>query len=141
MRGKILDSFFDEDTGTSCVTKHTKYGTFTEYCDCHEDDKDIMNEWDGCRFAEVKCDIAALKEKNKMMRQRLVGMDQLLDILDRPENADKIYYSLYKDVVDLRNSVEGQIEVDEDRYYRLLENYNDYTKKVLDDRRKFRSEH
>ena len=141
MRGKILESFYDAETGTSCVTKHTKYGTFTKYCDCHEDDKDIMNEWDGCRFAEVKCDIAALHEKNKMMRQRLLGMDQLLDILDRPENTDKIYYSLYKDVVDLRNSVEGQIEVDEDRYYHLLENYNDYTKKVLDDRRKFRSEY
>lgn len=141
MKGKILDSFFDEELGYSEVTKHTKYGTFTDVAYCHEDDKDIMNEWDGCRFAEVKCDIAALREKNKMMRQRLVGMDQLLDILDRPENADKIYYSLYKDVVDLRNSVEGQIEVDEDRYYHLLKNYNDYTKKVLDDRRKFRSEH
>lgn len=141
MRGKILESFYDAELGYSEVTKHTKYGTFTDVAYCHEDDKDIMNEWDGCRFAEFKCDMQALHEKNKMMRQRLLGMDQLFDILDRPENTDKIYYSLYKDVVDLRNSVEGQIEVDEDRYYHLLKNYNDYTKKVLDDRRKFRSEH
>ena len=48
MRGKILESFYDAELGYSEVTKHTKYGTFTDVAYCHEDDKDIMNEWDGC---------------------------------------------------------------------------------------------
>ena len=140
MRGKILDSFFDEDTGTSCVTKHTKYGTFTDVAYCHEDDKDIMNEWDGCRFAEFKCDIQALHEKIKMMKQRLVGMDQLIDLLDRPEVAEQIGYGLYKDVVDLRNSVQGQIDVDLDKYEAMIANYQENTERILQSRRKFRTE-
>lgn len=140
MRGKILESFFDEASGTSWVTKHTKYGTFTRYSYCHEEDKDIMNEWDGCRFAEAKCDLAALKEKNKMMHQRLIGMDQILDILEKDENAIKIHYDLYNQVLDLRNSVEGQINVDTERYQKIVKNYQDYTDKVLKDRRKIRAE-
>lgn len=138
MRGKILDSYFDENTGTSYVTKHTKYGTFTEYCDCHEDDLDIMNQWDGCRFAEAKCDISALREKNKMMRQRVVGMDQIIDILDHNDDCTD---NLYKQVVDLRNSVVGQIDIDFKRYCNMVTNYNEYTKNVLADRRKLRAEH
>lgn len=140
MRGKILDAFFEKDTGVSCVTKHTKYGTFTGESYCHPDDKDIMNEWDGCRFAEFKCDMQALHEKIKMMKQRLVGMDQLIDLLDRPEVAEQIDYSLYKDVVDLRNSVQGQIEVDINKYDAMMANYQDNTERVLQQRRKFRTE-
>lgn len=140
MRGKILESFYDADLGCSGVTKHTKYGTFADVAYCHEDDKDIMNEWDGCRFAEFKCDMQALHEKIKMMKQRLVGMDQLIDLLDRPEVAEQIDYSLYKDVVDLRNSVQGQIEVDQNKYDRIKSNYIPWTEGVLSDRRKFRAE-
>lgn len=141
MRGKILDSYYDEYTGVSFVTKHTKYGTFSAEAYCHPEDRDIQNEWDGCRFAEFKCDVQALHEKIKMMKQRLIGMDQLIDILDRPEVADQINYNLYKDVVDLRNSVQGQIEVDQDKYDRIKSNYIPWTEGVLSDRRKFRSEH
>lgn len=140
MRGKILESYYDEEEGFSSVTKHTKYGAFTAEAYCHPEDRDIQNEWDGCRFAEVKCDIAALHEKIKMMRQRLVGMDQLLDIINREQNAEKICYGLYKDMLDLRNSVYGQIEVDIERYETFKNNFNKFADTVLANRRKFRSE-
>ena len=140
MRGKILASFYDSESGYSEVTKHTKYGTFTDIAYCHEDDRDIMNEWDGCRFAEFKCDIQALHEKIKMMKQRVIGMDQLIDLLDRPEVAEQIDYSLYKDVVDLRNSVQGQIDVDLDKYEVMIANYQENTERILQSRRKFRTE-
>lgn len=140
MRGKILASFYDSESGYSEVTKHTKYGTFTDTAYCHEDDADIMNEWDGCRFAEFKCDIQALHEKIKMMKQRVIGMDQLIDLLDRPEVAEQIDYSLYKDVVDLRNSVQGQIDVELDKYEAMIANYQENTERILQSRRKFRAE-
>ena len=140
MRGKILESYYDGEEGFSCVTKHTKYGTFTAEAYCHPEDKDIQNEWDGCRFAEFKCDMQALHEKIKMMKQRLIGMDQLIDLLDRPEVAEQIDYGLYKDVVDLRNSVQGQIEVDINKYDAMMANYQDNTERVLQHRRKFRAE-
>ena len=140
MRGKILESYYDGEEGFSSVTKHTKYGTFIAEAYCHPEDKDIQNEWDGCRFAEFKCDIQALHEKIKMMKQRLIGMDQLIDLLDRPQVAEEITYNLYKDLVDLRNSVQGQIEVDIDKYDAMMENYQENTERVLQHRRKFRSE-
>ena len=140
MRGKILASFYDSESGYSEVTKHTKYGTFTDIAYCHEVDRDIMNEWDGCRFAEFKCDIQALHEKIKMMKQRVIGMDQLIDLLDRPEVAEQIGYGLYKDVVDLRNSVQGQIDVDLDKYEAMIANYQENTERILQSRRKFRTE-
>ena len=140
MRGKILESYYDGEEGFSSLTKHTKYGTFTAEAYCHPEDKDIQNEWDGCRFAEFKCDIQALHEKIKMMKQRLIGMDQLIDLLDRPQVAEEITYNLYKDLVDLRNSVQGQIEVDIDKYDAMMENYQENTERVLQHRRKFRSE-
>lgn len=140
MRGKILASFYDSESGYSEVTKHTRYGTFTDIAYCHEDDRDIMNEWDGCRFAEFKCDIQALHEKIKMMKQRVIGMDQLIDLLDRPEVAEQIGYGLYKDVVDLRNSVQGQIDVDLDKYEAMIANYQENTERILQSRRKFRTE-
>ena len=82
----------------------------------------------------------ALHEKIKMMKQRLVGMDQLIDLLDRPQVSEEITYNLYKDLVDLRNSVQGQIEVDINKYDAMRANYQDNTERVLQHRRKFRAE-
>ena len=74
MKGKILYAEYDKDTGISTVTKHTKYGTFTKSVRVHSDDFDIANPYDGCHFAELKCDIAAYKERAKMMRERAKGI-------------------------------------------------------------------
>ena len=74
MKGKILYAKYDKDTGVSTVTKQTKYGTFTKNVKVHPDDFDIANQYDGCHFAELKCDIAAYRERAKMMREREKGI-------------------------------------------------------------------
>lgn len=81
MKGTILYAKYDENTGVSTVTKATKYGTFTRSVRVHSDDQDIANQYDGCLFAEMKCDIAAHQEKAKFMRERAKGMDHMYNVL------------------------------------------------------------
>ena len=51
MKNKILESNYDKDTGVSTVTIESKWGTFTRSVRVQDEDKDIANKWDGCRFA------------------------------------------------------------------------------------------
>lgn len=81
MKGTILYAEYDEGTGVSTVTKATKYGTFTRSVRVHPDDKDIANQYDGCLFAEMKCDIAAYQERAKFMRERAKGMTHMYNVL------------------------------------------------------------
>ncbi len=81
MKGTILYAEYDEGTGVSIVTKATKYGTFTRSVRVHPDDEDIMNRYDGCLFAEMKCDIAAYQEKAKFMRERAKGITHAFKVL------------------------------------------------------------
>lgn len=74
MKGTILYAEYDEGTGVSTVTKQTKYGTFTRSVRVHESDQDIANQYDGCFFAEMKCDIAAYKERAKIFKARADGI-------------------------------------------------------------------
>lgn len=78
MDGKILFSNYDMTTGVSTVCKQTKYGTFTRTVKVAEEDKDIANRFDGCYFAELKCDIAAYKRKAQNMKERAKGAEHLL---------------------------------------------------------------
>lgn len=81
MKGTILYAEFDEDTGISKVTKATKYGTFTRTVKVHPQDLDIANKFDGCHFAELKCDIAAYREKAKILSERAKGITHAFNVL------------------------------------------------------------
>lgn len=81
MKGTILYAEYDEGTGVSTVTKQTKYGTFTRSVRVHPQDEDIANQYDGCYFAELKCDIAAYKERAKYMRERAKGVTHAFNVL------------------------------------------------------------
>lgn len=93
MKGTILYAEYDEGTGISKVIKHTKYGTFTRSVRVHPDDQDIANQYDGCFFAELKCDIAAYKEKAKLLHERAKGIYHVWEVLsyaDAQQNPDMI---------------------------------------------------
>ena len=81
MKGTILYAEYDEGTGVSTVTKQTKYGTFTRSVRVHPQDEDIANQYDGCYFAELKCDIAAYQERAKFMRERAKGITHAFNVL------------------------------------------------------------
>lgn len=81
MKGTILYADYNKETGVSTVTKATKYGTFTRSVKVHTEDQDIANQYDGCLFAEMKCDIAAYQEKAKFMRERAKGITHAFKVL------------------------------------------------------------
>lgn len=88
MRGQIVNSSWDEGTGVAVVTKATPYGTYTEAAKVAAEDRDIMTSWDGFHFAEMKCDIRAMHEKAKRMRQRAIGVENALKTLDNIPDMD-----------------------------------------------------
>ena len=95
MRGQIIHNDWDEGTGVAVVTKATPYGTYTAATKVVAEDRDIMTSWDGFHFAEMKCDIQAMHEKAKRMRQRAIGIENALKTLDNipgldPHTLDKL---------------------------------------------------
>lgn len=90
MDGKILFAEYNEETGISTVCKQTKYGTYTKSVKVAEEDKDIANKYDGCYFAELKCDIAAYKRRAQNMKERAKGAEHLLWIYTQNSPEDDL---------------------------------------------------
>lgn len=97
MKGIILYAEYDEAAGVSKVIKQTKYGTFTRSVRVHPEDKDIANQYDGCYFAELKCDIAAYQEKAKFMRERAKGITHAFNVLSHADAQRNPYMDEMKE--------------------------------------------
>lgn len=135
MRGQIINSEWNPETGNAKVVKATPYGTFVATANVAIEDKDIMNSWDGLHFAEMKCDIAAMHEKAKRMRQRAIGAENTLKALDNIPDLDT--YTLDK--------LERQVWAAYEEADRCKENYEEargayqaYTDILLNRRRELR---
>lgn len=158
MRGTILESQFEEGKNyynlgseeahyrpsTSYVRKETKYGTFYGKAQAASDDEDIANQWDGCRFAEMKCDIKAYKAKMKLMEQRALGVQHAFTVITQSfiAQGDNDFYD---NPVYLK--LERQRQVAWDNYYRakdqyelMKDSYSGFCAHIIKQRRKFRNE-
>ena len=144
MKNKILESNYDKDTGVSTVTIESKWGTFTHSVVAQDEDKDIANRWDGCRFAHYLCTADMLKAKGKAFVERANGMNHAANVLaDIRYNKNWRYPdAAYGDaILDLRI----QAEVAEDygrecisRAREMKKNYLSYVEDILTKRRKLR---
>lgn len=123
MDGKILFAEYNEETGISTVCKQTKYGTYTKSVKVAEEDKDIANKYDGCYFAELKCDIAAYKRRAQNMKERAKGAEHLLWIYTQSVPEDNIRMcnittNIWKEAIRARETY----ELLKDSYAALVEN-------------------
>ena len=133
MKGKIIASEFLPGY-SSYVAKQTNYGTFYREVFLQEEDQDIENSFDGCRIAEFDCNLKAMKEKAKWMRQRAIGArilcDNLYNTLDE-ETWKKVASQVdiaYKEADKARN------------YYERMKDYRPiYIENLLKRRRETRS--
>lgn len=135
MKGKILESDYVEETGWSSVQKATPYGTFWGDVFVHPEDQDIANAWDGMRFAEMKCDIQAAKEKAKYMRQRAIGVKIALQNLDAagvndPQTLDNLERQVW--------AFEREANKYKEIYEEMRDAYPTFTQMILDRRRELR---
>lgn len=111
MEGKILFAEYNEETGVSTVCKQTKYGTFIKSVKVADEDKDIANQYDGCYFAELKCDIAAYKRRAQNMEERAKGARHLANIffgdtLKDDYKVKKLADNIEKDAIKARETYE-----------------------------------
>ncbi len=143
MKGTILYAEYDESTGVSVVTKQTKYGTFTRSVRVHPQDKDVANQYDGCYFAELKCDIAAYKERAKFMRERAKGIQHAFDVISYANDQANSPYlnTMSHDWYLLANQVHiawCNAEQAYETYTILKESYNALIETTLRQRREMR---
>ena len=135
MKGYVTASSVDERTKQCSVTKHTKYGTFSSTVQCAKEDE--FSEWDGYRFAEYQCDLKALREKIKMLNQRITGIEQAYNLLlETDPTGEQI-----KLITDFAKSIKGQIYEDKKTLKRMESKYLEFVEKVQKDRKDFVEKH
>lgn len=133
MKGKILYSWADWMQGRTKVTKNTKYGTFSAEVLCHPKDMPHYSEWDGYRLCEYQCDLQALHEKIKWLKQRYIGMQQFFEATEKDASVDG--------GVDLMYSLKRQIEKEQELYARLKDNYPIFADNLIKQREAFRKQY
>lgn len=142
MKGTILYAEYDEGTGISTVIKQTKYGTFTRSVRVHDQDKDIANEYDGCYFAELKCDIAAYQQRAKYLLERAKGIKHAFNVLSYADTQRDPYIDEMKEEwYQLYHQMDIAYKVAEeamDTYHVLKESYDALIEQTLRQRRNFR---
>lgn len=133
MKGYILAA--DMVDNVSTVTKQTKYGTYTCSVKIYEDDQDIANIYDGCYFAEMKCDIKAYHEKAIRMKERAIGAEHAYNVLlDSCDPDDEIMSKLERQVIVAWQQYYNALET----YKILKDSYHPFIETTLKSRREFR---
>lgn len=86
---KTIDSDFNEETGISKVTVATDLGLFTGYSSLHPDDKDIVSNFAGCRYAEMRAGIKYMKAKIKISQYQLQPLKKIYHSLINNKSYNK----------------------------------------------------
>ncbi len=142
MKGTIIFSCYDSSTGVSVVKKATKYGEFIGRAVVNEEDYDVANRWDGCRFAEYKCDMQAQKRKANLLYARYEGIqnaynniyDSLNDLSTTSVFAEYAMDLFYRQADHAYHQYEEAI----DKYYAMKDGYKDFCTRTIAGRRKLR---
>lgn len=71
MKSKLIYSNYDETSGLSTVVVSNKYGIFEGQSSLHPEDKKYESSFFGCRIAEARCTIAALKEQRNQLKLQI----------------------------------------------------------------------
>lgn len=88
MSNKIVNSFFDEDTGVSRVTMQNKYGKFIGFAQCHPDDMKNFSMYAGSRYAETRAAMDFAKFRLKQEKIKLQTIQNLITDISRSAKCD-----------------------------------------------------
>lgn len=152
MKGKILDAWYNEpedftsvdgeiihSLATAHLYKETKYGVFFGEATAALEDEDIANQWDGFRFAEMKCDIQAYKAKAKIMKERAKGITHALKVvaIGNPDLVNSLAMDkLYRqEMLAWKNYYRAKKQ-----YETLRDSYSGYCEHIINQRRKLRND-
>lgn len=90
MSGKIKYAWYDTNSMMGCLTKTYKWGEFTSWATCDDEDVDIANQWDCYRLCDYKCEYMMLFQKARVLRERAHGMKIAYNNLSQKD--DKLYH-------------------------------------------------
>ena len=135
MKGKVLNA--KRDGKNTYITKQTKYGTFHSKVTVADEDKDIANDLDGFCFAEIKCDIQAIKIRAKYLEQRALGIQHAYNVLLKSgiQEEDEVMRKLARQL----KVAEREAQAAEEGYKTIQNNFKDYIDCSLSVRRKIKN--
>lgn len=74
MKIKIVESWFNEETGVSKVVINTDRGIFCGTAQLHEEDRDIASNFAGCEYAEMRAIVKYFKRRAKDIQIKITGL-------------------------------------------------------------------
>ena len=140
MKWKIVNADFNRETGISKVKIITNLGEFEGSSKLHEEDKDIISNYEGCRYAEIRALIKYFKAKIKNQEIKIKTINNLIGNMEKLYNyakntpearfIRKQYYIEQKNLQDLKdilNKLEEKVYNDMQEYRK---NYQQFIEKV-----------
>ena len=119
------------------VVKSSKYGVFHgTVMPCPQDYNNI-NDWDGYRFAERKCDIDIVHAKAKILRERACGILNVYKTLKTKYEASKNYEGLVviEDLYYQYEIAQKEYEKTYKQYKYMRDSFSDYTTRMIERRK------
>ena len=86
IKWNIKDNSFNIETGISTITIATDLGFFQGTAKLHDEDRDIVSEFFGCRLAEARAAIKYIKQKNSILKYEINSLNRYFN------NIKKIKY-------------------------------------------------
>lgn len=74
MKIKIIESWFNEETGVSKVVINTDKGIFCGTAQLHDEDRDIASNFAGCEYAEMRAIVKYFKRRAKDIQIKITGL-------------------------------------------------------------------
>lgn len=142
---KIIDAWYDEDSGLSQVTLGTHWGTFTRTVVVDPKDADVANRWDGCKFAHYLCVIDKLIAKGHAFIERSNGINHAATVIARAMYADGVprikNSQEFNKVLGMMRDQAYYAERDGRKYLKIAEEmrqrYPEFIEETLESRRNF----
>ena len=138
---KILDSWKDytqNNIPVYHVIKSSKYGVFHGIVIPCPQDYNNINDWDGYRFAERKCDIQIIKRKAAIMREHIKGMEIVLNTLTNKYNSTSTPLpdsdEFLQDLLYQINIHQKEYEKVYAQYKYMRDSFRDYTTRIIQER-------
>jgi len=133
---KFLDATFNSDTGISTAIIQTELGVFEGKARLHDEDRDIVSAYEGCKYAEgraiIKYHKAVLKQKKAIynnLKNMIINLERMNGYNKDSKEARfirKQFYMVQKDYNDYKNKIAETEEYLYDRmksYRTLYESY------------------
>ena len=137
---KIAYARYDQEDGYSVVVKDSPYGRIYGHAFLDDEDKDIANQWDGCKIAEMRADLEIQKRRTKRLNVRAEAINEALcyvlnnisvDELDKDNPA--LYY-----LEELSFSASKQAKDNQNKLASMKESISAKVDALLDERKQMR---